>query len=209
MKKYFISLLLCLVMIMTYAQSTTDKVLTGVGSEVTALHTDAKDAISTLHQDAQAIVATAYTDGKGVLSTLYEDANKIVKYAAPKLEAGLIALAQTLKTTVQEVYTALIMKQVAIATSYSLMGLLSLLFGFFVYKILCFPETKLLNSQPNEYGKFLWKPQWAVLTGIFSISSLGLFIGFVTHFQAICLGFIAPKAGAIMDIVQIVDTLMK
>lgn len=189
--------------------STTDKVLTGVGSEITALHTDTKDAISTLHQDAQAIVATAYTDGKGVIGTLYDDANKIIKYAAPKLEAGLVALAQTLKTTVQEVYTALIMKQIAIATSYSLMGVFSLLFGFFVYKILCFPENKLLSSTPNEYGKFVWKPQWIILTGLFSITTIGLFAGFVTHFQAICLGFIAPKAGAIMDIVQIVDTLMK
>lgn len=188
---------------------TTDKVLDGIGTEVTALHGDTKEAISTLHQDAQAVIQTAYTDGKSLLGVAYEDINKIIKYATPKLEAGLIALAQTLKTTVAEVYRVLIMKQIAIATSYALLGLFASLFAYFTYRIFSMPETKLYNANVDYTGKRWWKMQWIITLPVTAVASISMFIVFFSHFQEMCIGFIAPQAGAIKEIVQMVDTLLK
>jgi len=209
MKTFILSFIFTMTIILSFGQTTTDKVINGVGSEVTALHSDTKDAIGALHEDAQAIVATAYNDGKGVIGTLYDDANKIIKYAAPKLEAGLVALAQTLKTTVAEVYRVLVMKQIAIAVSYAFIGLFALLFAWFSYKIVNLPEEKLLQTKADEYGNISWKPQWVFILGLSLISSIGLFITFIINFQTMCLGFIAPQAGAIQDIVNIVDSLLR
>jgi hypothetical protein len=209
MKKSILSFVFVMAMILSFGQTSTDKVLNGVGSEVTALHSDTKDAISTLHQDAQAIVATAYADGKGVLGTLYSDANKIIQYAAPKLEAGLVMLAQTLKTTVAEVYRVLTLKHLAISISYLFVGLFAIIFGIFAYKIVNFPAEKLLQSRADEYGKISWKPQWAFMLMASLISSIALFIVFFINLQTMFIGLIAPQAGAIQDIVNLVDTLLK
>lgn len=177
-----------------------DKILDGT-------RTDAKDAISTLHQDATAVISTAYNDAKSLLGTAYEDVTSIVKYATPKLEAGLVALAQTLKTTVAEVFEALVMKHVAISVSYALIGFFAFLFMFFTYRILAMPREKLYSDTPNEYGKYLWKPQWAISLGLCSVVTIGLFINFMSNFQTMVVGFIAPKALALQDVFAMVNTL--
>ncbi len=177
-----------------------DKILDGT-------RTDAKDAISTLHQDASAIISTAYGDAKSLLGTAYSDVINIVKYATPKLEAGLVALAQTMKTTVQEVFTALVMKHVAISVSYALVGVFAFLFMFFTYRILAMSKEKLYSDTPNEYGKFLWKPQWAIALGLCSTITIALFINFMSNFQTMVVGFIAPKALALQDVFIMVNSL--
>jgi len=209
MKTIILSLVLIMTTIMSYGQTTTDKVINGVGSEVTALHSDTKDAISTLHQDAQAIVATAYADGKGVLGTLYDDANKIIKYAAPKLEAGLVVLAQTLKTTVAEVYRVLTLKHLAISISYLFVGLFAIIFGIFSYRIVNMSDDKLLKTRADEWGRLTWKPQWVFMLISSLISSIALFIVFFVNLQTMFVGLIAPQSGAIEDIIKMVDTLLK
>lgn len=209
MKNFILSFIFLMTTVLSFGQTTTDKVLTGVGTEVSALHADSKDAISTLHQDAQAIISTAYTDGKGLLSTVYDDVNKILKYATPKLEAGLIALAQTLKTTVAEVYRVLIMKQIAISISYLFMGLFALFLAYVSYRIINLPDEKLLKSRADSYGEIKWKPQWSITLVATICSSLALFVAFFVNFQTMCIGFIAPQAGAIKEIVSLVDTLLR
>lgn len=184
-----------------------DKVLTGVGNEVSAIHTDTKDAISTLHQDASKIVETVYTDSKSIVGVLYEDVNKIVKYAAPKLEAGLIALAQTLKTTVNEVFKILVMKQIAASIAYALVGIVMFIFIFLCYKILTLEDAKLLTV--NNYGETIWKSKWVISLIVTSIGVIGTGSVFVTHFMEMMLGFIAPKYGALMELVTVVERLIK
>lgn len=207
MKKLLIMALLSLVFLVSYSQDKVDKVLTGVGTEVSAIHTDTKDAISTLHQDASKIVETVYSDSKSVASIIYEDVNKLVAYATPKLEAGLVALAQTLKTTVAEVYKAMIMKQIAVAIGDLCYGLFGLLFLYISYRIIVLPDNKLLTS--NLVGKPIWKAQWAITFGLTLIASLSLLFAFAINFKEMILGFFAPKYGAIQEIVTIVNTLMK
>lgn len=192
-----------------YAQSTTDKVLNATGKEISAIHTDTKDAISALHNDAQAIVSTVYSDGKGVLGTIYSDANKIVKYAAPKLEAGLVAIAQTLKTTVEEVYRVLTLKHIASGISYLFILVLSIVFGYMSYRIVVMDNSKLLSSTPNLYGQYQWKTTWVILFCTASIMSLSTFIFFLANIQTAFVDLIAPQAGAIQDIINMVDTLIK
>lgn len=207
MKKFLIMALLSLVFFVSYSQDKVDKVLTGVGTEVSALHTDTKDAISTLHQDASKIVETAYADGKSLASLLYDDANKIIKYATPKLEAGLVALAQTLKTTVAEVYQAMIMKQIAVAIGDLCYGIFGLIFFYISYRIIVMPEEKLLTS--NLVGKNVWKPQWAIILTLTVSASIILLASFGINFKEMILGFFAPKYGAIQELVTIVNTLIK
>ena len=208
MKKFVLLLCMSLTMFYSYAQNpTTDKVLTGVGTEVTAIHADTKSAVSTLHEDASKIVETVYTDSKSLLSVAYDDVNKLVKYAAPKLEAGLITLAQTLKVTVAEVYEAMIRKQIAVAIADACYGVLGLFFLFLVYKIFMLPEDKLTTL--NDYAETRWKAKWIVAgagLGLFSLIFIGMFVG---HLQEMILGFFAPKYGAIKEIVEIVNTLIK
>jgi hypothetical protein len=135
--------------------------------------------------------------------------NKIVKYATPKIEAGLVAIAQTLKTTVAEVYRALVMKQVAVSAGYAIIGLFSFLFMFFTYRIVMKSEEILYKSTPDSYGRFSWKPQWILSTILCVVTSIGLFIPFIINFKTMMVGFIAPEALAIQEIVLMVDTLFK
>lgn len=211
MKKVFILLVFSFLSFFAVAQSTdkVDKVLTGVGNEVSAIHTDTKDAISTLHQDATKVVETVYTDSKSVIGTLYEDVNEIVKYATPKLEAGLVALAQTLKTTVNEVFKALVMKQIAISVSYAFAGLFAFILLYFSYRIISMPDEKLLNPYPNFNGAINWKLKWILSLIVTSVSSLSLFVVFISNFQTMAIGFIAPKAAAMLELVNIVNTLIR
>ncbi len=209
MKTTILSLVFIMAMFLSYSQTNTDKVINGIGNEVSSLHSDSKEAITALHQDAQTIVATAYADGKGVLGTLYEDANKIVQYAAPKLEAGLVVLAQTLKTTVSEVYRVLTLKHFAIGFSYLFVGIFALILAIFSYRIVNLPDEKLMQSRADEWGRLSWKPQWVFMLITSLLSSIALFIVFFVNFQTMFIGLIAPQAGAIQDIVTLVDTLLK
>lgn len=211
MKKLFLILVLFVASLFSFGQQTdkVDKVLTGVGNEVSALHTDTRDAISTLHQDATQVVETVYKDSRSVVEVLYQDVNKIVQYATPKIEAGLVALAQTLKTTVAEVFEALVMKQIAVSVGYALVGLLALLFGFFSYRIITMKDDKLLSRTPDYCGDYYWRPQWIAIFIATVVATIGLSITFMMNFQTMLIGFIAPKYGAIQEVVTIVDTLMK
>lgn len=208
MKKLFLAFLVIMITFMSFGQTDkVDKVLTGVGNEITAIHTDTKDAISTLHQDASKIVETVYTDSKSIVGVLYEDVNKIVKYAAPKLEAGLIALAQTLKTTVNEVFKILVMKQIATAVGYAIVGIIMFIFIFLCYKILAMPDEKLLGI--NNYGENVWKTKWIISLILSVIGAISAGIIFATHFMEMLLGFIAPKYGALMELITVVERLIK
>lgn len=207
MKKILFALCLSLIIFSSHAENvTTNKVLDGVGSGVTAIHGDTRDAISTLHQDASKIVETAYTDSKSVVGIIYDDVNKIVEYAAPKLEAGLIVLAQTLKTTVAEVYEAMIRKQIAVSISNLFYGLFGLLFLYIAYRIAKSSDN---NLEINQFGKKVWKAQSVVGLGLALCAAVPLLIAFMVHFQEMVMGFYAPKYGAIKEIVTIVDTLLK
>lgn len=188
--------------VVTNAQSTTDKILDGT-------RTDVRDALGSLHSDVTTVVSTVYSDAKGVISQAYEDVHKAVDYLAPKLEAGLVALSQALKTTVAEVFEALVMKQIAISASYLGIGILSFIFLFISYRIISKPKEELYNTEPNYSGQYTWKLKWIVTLLLTVPAGIGLFINFLTNFQVMMLGFIAPKAGAIQELVGIVTQLFK
>lgn len=208
MKKILFALCLSLIIFGSHAQSTTDKVLDNVGSGMSAVHEDTKSAVSVLHEDASKIIETAYTDSKSVIGTIYDDANQIVKYLAPKVEAGLVTLAQTLKTTVAEVYEAMIRKQIAVAISYLCYGLLGLFFIYLSYRIMKLPDSKLLKV--NTFGGTMdWKLQWIIGLIVTSVTSILLMGAFIVNFQEMVIGFYAPKYGAIQDIVKIVNSLLQ
>lgn len=218
MKKLFIALLLVCVsffsfsqdlavetvkkQVVTHAQSTTDKILDGT-------RTDVRDVIGGLHSDVTTALSTVYSDAKGVISQAYADVHQAVGYLAPKLEAGLVALSQALKTTVAEVFKALVMKQIAISASYLGIGILSFIFLFISYRIISKPKEELYNEEPNSNGSFTWKLKWIVTLLLTAPAGIGLFINFLVNFQTMMLGFIAPKAGAIQELVNIVTQLFK
>lgn len=216
MKKLIIALLLLCVSVFSFSQepvvetvkkkvvtqTTTDKILDGT-------RTDVRDAVGTLHDDAYGAVTTVYADAKSIVSGALEDVHKAVGYLAPKLEAGLVALAQTLKTTVAEVFEALVMKQIAISASYLGIGILSFIFLFISYRIISKPREELYNEKPNFSGTRTWQLKWVATLLLTVPAGIGLFINFLTHFQIMMLGFIAPKAGAIQELVVIVGQLFQ
>ena len=202
MKNLFIVLVLSLFSLVSYSQSTTDKILDGT-------RTDVRDAIGGLHSDVTTAISAVYSDARTIVSSAYNDVHQAVGYLAPKLEAGLVALSQTLKTTVAEVFEALVMKQVAISASYLGIGILSFIFLFISYRIVCKPRDELYNEVPNYSGQFTWKLKWIVTLLLTAPAGILLFINFISNFQVMMLGFIAPKAGAIQDLVNIVSQLFK
>ena len=101
------------------------------------------------------------------------------------------------------------MKQIAISTSYLGLGILSFIFLLISWKIMSKPKEDLYNETPNYSGQFTWKLKWIITLILTSITGIALFINFLVNFQAMMLGFIAPKAGAIQELVGIVNQLFK
>lgn len=205
MKNIFLVLLLSLLSFSVFAQSST----------VNAVHTDLRDGVKELHQDAEALysdgktaISSLHEDAKAIISTTYGDVKQIVGYMAPKLEAGLISLAQTLKTTVTEVFEILVWKQVAISISYLLQFIVGLVFLFIIFKIINLPKSKLLKDRPDNYGQYVWREQYVIsLVGLL-IGSLVLLANVIINFNTMVMGFIVPKYGAIMDLTNIVNSLL-
>ena len=164
--------------------------------------------ITELHDDASTAVETVYNDSKSVVTTAYTDVKDMVTYITPKVEAGITALAESLSTTAEEVFKILVTKQIALAVLYLFFGILASLFGYMSYKIIKLPDNQRLNKKPKSDGDITWKDQW-ILSMLFTVAAMLTFLVlFITYAKDMILGFVAPKYGAIQEIIQITETLL-
>ena len=216
MKKIFLLFTFCLFISFSFGQtqevaktlpyvvSNSSTVKSIAEKSLSAAHQDLRDGITELHQDVEGV----YADSKNAISILYGDSKDLLKTIYPKLEAGLIALAETLKTTVKEVFEILVIKQIAIGVGYLLQLLLGISFMYLFFKVLFVSEDK-LYTEVGVYGRRRWKAKYTI-SALFSFAfSMVFLINSVVHFQDMVIGLLAPKAGAITDLINMVNTLIK
>ncbi len=80
--------------------------------------------------DSKQGVSTVYNDGKSVVTTIYNDA----KVLSPKVEQAVSSLAQSLKTTSENVWNILVKQQLVWSIGFLILTLTSILNWFLFYR---------------------------------------------------------------------------
>lgn len=92
--------------------------------------------------DSKQGVSTVYNDGKSVVQTIYSDAKKL----SPKVEQAVSSLAQSLKTTSENLWTILVKQQKVWSIGFLILTLASLINWVLFYK-------RNLNLKEIKYEK--------------------------------------------------------
>ena len=151
-------------------------------------------------------IEAVHDDAANAVSTVYSDAKEAVNYLTPKIEAGVISLANGLKTTAEEVFSILVMKQIANSIVYLMFLIISITAFYFAWRISKINKEELLTE--DNYGDKIWKPQYITLFILALLIGAGLFISFIVNFPNMLQGFIVPEYGAMKEVVDITKELI-
>lgn len=197
--KPFKFLLITLVSFMTLSSFAQESTSTSVKKFV--------DVVINAQETTSDAVSTIYDDTKGILTTTYSDGKDIINYITPKVEKAVTELANGLAVGAEELFSILVMQQVVYSVVYTFV-LLALI-------ILCIAFYKEVNKiQPNRVQEDIAVKSSHIEKHL--ILSAGYMIGIVTtaviFFKNIIpfvMGYLNPKYGAIMEILNYAEKFIK
>lgn len=168
---------------------------------------ESSNAVKTVYRDSKDVVGTVYEDSKGVIGTAYDDTKGAIQYITPKIENAVEEIAKGLKIGATELFKILVLQQVV----YSLCYLLVLVLMIYLFKLFrqekasLTRESNLQSTLPSQDIAFAEKSPLFKHYLFLSIYLAGIVITgaiFFTNIVAFVMGFVNPKYGALMEILQ-------
>lgn len=166
-----------------------------------------REAVSSVYKDTKNSVGTVYDDSKGVVQTIYSDGKDAVNYITPKVEKAVSEIANGLAVGAEELFKILVMQQVVYSVVYTFVLLALILLCIGLYKEsnkIDVPTVQEDIATKSNKLEVIAVKCIIYLTGIVVTASI-----FFKNIVPFVMGYVNPKYGAIMEILNYAEKFIK